>query len=407
MKTVRSFGNVPDLPLFCWALAATILGAGAVFDAGYARSIESSRGIVPREFLTQVVFSIFAVGAAWMCMRVRAETWQKLGVASLLMTIALLFAVDRFGLEQNGAKRWLNLYILQIQPAEFAKLATVMFLAAIFCKHAPLAPLRRLPRNWAEWLDMKLCPFLRRAMPAFVVTVAFLLIENEPDLGTGAVIAVIAYGMFWLGGVGWKHMLAIIAIAAVGATILVVKQPYRLDRVVNHVRRWEERNMDDVGYQTTQSETGMASGGMVGVGLGSGRTKYIIPAPTSDFITSTIGEETGFLGSLTVLFVLGGLTFRLINLAKRASDRFAQLLLGGTAIWIGVQSCVNIMMANGALPPIGIPLPFFSSGGSSLLALWMAVGVCQSVVVQQQPQEVQLEDRNHRWRDRRARLSRA
>ena len=154
----------------------------------------------------------------------------------------------------------------------------------------------------------------------------------------------------------------------------------------------------------------MASGGLFGVGIGNGRAKHILPATTTDFIMATIGEEVGLVGSLFVLSIIGAIVWRLKWLASRATDRFASLVLFGTAAWIGIQACVNVMMANGFLPAIGIPLPFISSGGSSLVALWMALGLCQSVLAPQPEPVVEEEaretDRNRR-RHGRARLSRA
>ena len=122
----------------------------------------------------------------------------------------------------------------------------------------------------------------------------------------------------------------------------------------------------------------MADGGVAGVGIGRGRAKYFLPATTTDFILATIAEETGLWGSLGVLALLGAITGRLVWLARKARSEFGGLVLYGIAAWFGIQTCTNFMMANGFLPAIGIPLPFFSSGGSSLLSLWAAVGVAQA-----------------------------
>jgi len=162
--------------------------------------------------------------------------------------------------------------------------------------------------------------------------------------------------------------------------------------------------MDDLGYQTVQSEAGMAAGNLVGVGIGAGRAKHVMPAATTDFIMATISEETGLLGSFVVLGVIGIVVSRLWTLSLKATDKFSSLVLGGTAAWIGVQSTVNVMMANGFFPAIGIPLPFVSSGGSSLVALWAALGLCQALAPQRVPVEARDAARTDGWRDRRTYL---
>jgi len=205
---------------------------------------------------------------------------------------------------------------------------------------------------------------------------------------------------------------AITVCGLIGGYGLVHSQGYRSDRIANHASRWTAQNIDDTSYQTVQSEYGMASGGLLGVGFGNGRAKHVMPAATTDFVLATVGEETGLVGTLAVLALLGGIVWRLVHNARRAPTEFGRLVCAGTAAWIGIQTTVNVMMANAFLPAIGIPLPFISSGGSSLLALWIVFGLCQTVL---RPQlaavAVSEEDADaagsHRGRDRRARLSRA
>src|SRR5262249_2869093 len=141
---------------------------------------------------------------------------------------------------------------------------------------------------------------------------------------------------------------------------------------------------------------------------GAGRAKHVIPATTTDFIMATIGEEFGLLGSLVVIGLIATLVWRLFWLAQRANTKFAMLVLGGVGTWIAVQACTNVMMANGFLPAIGIPLPFISSGGSSLISLWLAMGLCQSVLAPVPvPGEAELATGRDRWGHGRTRLSRA
>jgi cell division protein FtsW len=256
-------------------------------------------------------------------------------------------------------------------------------------------------------MDTVMVPKLRRCLPGLWVLLAVVLINKEPDLGTAAVIAATAFVMFVAGGVTRKTLFVGVLLAALGVGAMIKQEPYRMERIANHASRWSDQNMDDTGYQTVQSEVAQASGGVLGVGIGAGRAKHVLPATTTDFIMATVGEEFGLLGSLVVVGLLGAFVLRLIVLAGRAETQFGALVLTGIAAWIGVQACTNIMMANGFLPAIGIPLPFISSGGSSLISLWLGIGLAQAVLAPLPAKEEELAPRRHRRWHRRARLSRA
>lgn len=397
-----------DPGLFVLALLATVLGMLFVFDAGYPRSIAAGHGPIPKEFLMQGVFLIVAIAGSVLCAGIRPDRWKAIARVVWWVSFGSLFLVflPVIGKEMNGAHRWVKLGPVMIQPGEFVKIASILYLASIFADRKAW-PKKIQFKNNVEWADRVMMPKLARAMPAIAVLCAVMLIEKEPDMGTGAVVAFVAFCMLFLGGVSRKSLAVAVCLAAVGVFVMVKQEPYRLDRIVNHSHRWEQGTMDDTGYQTVQSELAMASGGIAGTGVGTGRAKHVEPAATTDFIGATIGEEFGFFGMLVVIVVMCGIVIRLLALAARAPTRFGSLILSGCAGWIGIQSAVNIMMANGTLPAIGIPLPFISSGGSSLVALWIAMGVCQSVIAPQTVEEDELAPSRHRWWHRRPRLSRA
>ncbi len=371
--------RISDPLLFGLCLLATLLGLFVVFDAGYARSLAKDGGMIPREFVMQVVFLVVSVPLGFFLGGIRADRWERAARPLWYATIVALIAVELVGVSLNGARRWLGVGQFSLQPAEFAKLTAVVYLAVCLSNRKPWRQVRKPAKDFTRWLDKIAIPKFGRVWPFITVLVVAGLIEGEPDLGTAAVILATAFLMFLPGKVTKTSLLVGVACVALGGFVLVKKQPYRVERIVNHVHRWDKGVSDDAGYQTTQSEQGMADGGVFGVGIGRGRAKYFLPATTTDFIAATIGEETGLVGSLGVLALLGAIVLRLVTLARRARSEFGGLVLYGIAAWFGVQTCTNYMMANGFLPAIGIPLPFFSSGGSSLLALWAAVGVAQAV----------------------------
>jgi len=405
---IRKGPLIRDRAMLGFALAATLMGLVFVFDAGYARSLRDGRGLISREFWMQILFLIGALAAGWLCSRVRIETWQKFARAGWLVTIGLLalVLVPHIGYEMNGAHRWFKLGPITIQPAEFAKVAVVLYLAAVFANRKAWPTKLKVPKSFALKVDNVWIPKLKRATPAVWVAIGLALIELEPDLGTGFIVALTAFALFWAGGVTKRSLGWCVALAVAAIFLVVQLQPYRLERISKHFDRWSPSNVDGITYQTVQSELAMASGGLIGVGMGSGRAKHVMPAATTDFIASTVGEEFGFFGWIIVTGVLGGLTWRLVLRAQKAPTKFGQLVLLGTGAWIGGQTVVNLMMANGTAPAIGIPLPFVSSGGSSLLALWIAMGISQAAVAPARvKEEAPIASDRHGWRDRRTRIS--
>jgi len=399
--------------LFWLTLIATAVGALAIFDAGYARSIKADRGMIPREFITQVMLAGIGLLFMFAASRLPADRLRRWanGIAGLTL-VALILVETPLGAEMNGARRWIDLKVLMLQPAEFAKLGVILALAAWFASRKPWRPNLKGIQHWGHWMDRVAMPKLKRAWPAIFLLSAVFLIEKEPDLGTAFIVLVIGFCLFIFGGVSRRSLLACVVLGSVGVGVMTMQQPYRLERILNHGARWDDEHRDDVGYQTVQSETAMANAGAFGVGVGSGRAKHMLPAATTDFVMATVAEEIGLVGSLAVFGLLAAIAWRILQLAERAATPYGRLVLIGIAMWIGIQSAINILMSNGTLPAIGIPLPFISSGGSSLLAMMLAIGVAQSMAMQPAIQHaVVQEDPNEAGRNRgrhgRTRLSRA
>lgn len=403
--TTRSAGGDALLTLLC--LLATGIGLLAIWDAGYARAAAAGK-IFPREFWMQAIFTVAALFMGFWVGRSRPAFMQRaapywFGLAFLGL---LLVEVPGIGKTIAGATRWIGFGPFTIQPAEFMKLAAILFLASSLTR--PAAPTRnQRPRHWGETLDFVILPAIKRSFPYALVMIAIVVIEKEPDLATAMVIAASAFFMLIAKPVRAKVIVSIIALLGIGATIMTIQEPYRMARITNHAERWSPENIDGVGFQTTQSEAVLAAGGWFGVGLGNGRAKHTLPAPTTDFILATIGEEFGLVGSLVMTLLMAAIAGRLVLLAFRRTEPFPRLVLVGVGGWIAIQASTNIMMAYGTLPPIGIPLPFVSYGGSSLIALWMAIGTCQALISGVEEVEHAPTTGRDRWRNGRARISRA
>lgn len=372
--------RIRDPWLFGLASAATVIGLMLIFDAGYARALQNHKSGLPAEFQSQLIFLGIAALATWWAGKVPIEAWKKWSKVAWILNLVLLVLVLVCGHQLNGARRWIGVGSWTLQPGEFAKIAAVLYLAGYFAERKPLKKRTHSPRTFALRVDNIWIPTMRRWMPAVWVFLAACLILVEPDMGTGAVVAATGLAMFIPARVSRRSVLIACTVACVAGGLAVIKEPYRLDRFTHHAQRWSGENFDNLDFQSDQSELAIASGGFGGVGLGAGRAKQVLPATTTDFIMATIGEELGLWGSLLILGIMGAIVFRLLYLGRRTKYEFSMLVLHGVAFWIGIQTCVNMMMANAFLPAIGIPLPFISSGGSSLVALWIAMGVCQSAL---------------------------
>lgn len=395
-----------DVPLYLWALAASLLGIAAIWDAGMEQAAANNI-LIPGDVKVQVIALVISVLVCIGATFLPQKGWKKLVWPALILSFVLLLWLE-FGPgahSSRGAARWIRIGPLNFQPAEFAKLGAILFMAGILANRKPLPSLGRAAKHWSELADRVWVPFLGRIFPFVLVLALSVLVILQPDLATGAVIVVCMVGMLIAAGVRARWITGLVALMAVGGYFFVHKESYRLERITSHWSRWEKSVRNTVGYQTTESELAMARGGLIGMGMGQGEAKGSLPEVTTDFVMTTVAEEFGFLGTLVILGVLAGLTARLMQLAQKA-EPFPCLIITGVAVWIAVQASVNLMMANGILPPIGIPMPFVSAGGTSMLALWFALGVCQGAQTEVVKEEAVATRRNRR-RNRRTRLSRA
>lgn len=298
-------------------------------------------------------FVMFAVLA-----KVPYVFWKQFAVPALLGTIALLIAVfiPGVGIRALGAHRWIDFGVFILQPAEFAKLSVILYLAA--------------------WFSSK----ERSRLAAFLLLVGMVvgLVVLEPDLGTATMIFGIALVMYFFSNAPIMHFVVLIPVVLTGIAGLAVFEPYRLRRVLTFLNP----EVDPLGasYQIRQVLLSLGSGGLFGIGLGQSRQKYeYLPEANTDSIFAIIGEETGFIGTTTVTLLFLFLLWRCFRIARRTTDPFGKLLVLGIGSWIGIQTFVNIGSMVAVLPLTGVPLPLISYGGSNLVITLGALGMIYNV----------------------------
>jgi len=315
-------------------------------------------------FKKQLVYAVFGALVAVGTARMKYETWRKAWVPLLGVSVILLILVlhSATGTVVGGSARWIALGPISLQPSELAKFAVVAGVAQI------------LSRNMRYLHD----PIVWLTPIAVLVGGVCVLILLQPDMGTAMLIAVTVFLMLFVAGVRMR-LLALSAVLAGGAGMaLIMSAGYRRTRFLAFLHPWEDPK--NTGYQIVQSLIALGSGRLVGVGRGSSRQKWMyVPNAHTDFIFSILGEELGFLGELLVLALFGALIYAGIRIALKAPDPFGRLLAAGITIWLGLQALVNLGAVTGVLPITGVPLPFLSFGGSSLVVSLGAVGVLWSI----------------------------
>ena len=300
-------------------------------------------------------------------MRVDYRVWRRLVVPLLAVTVTLLVLVlvPGLGISVGGSARWLGVGFIRIQPSELAKLAVVVFAADVLTRRADQI---RSTRS-------TVVPVL------LVFTVIALLVVVQPDLGTTLVLACIVLAVLFIGGVPLPTMTVVVALAGAATFLAGMTKDYRRGRLLCFLHPASDPG--NACYQLQQSLVGLGSGHVTGVGLGASRAKWgFLPNAHTDFIFDIIGEEVGLIGSLLVAGLFVAFAVLGVRAASRAPDRFGMLLAGGIVAWVVGQAFINIGAAIGTLPITGVPLPFVSFGGSSLVIAMAATGVLVNIARQ-------------------------
>ncbi|GIH90304.1 rod shape-determining protein RodA [Planobispora siamensis] len=322
-------------------------------------------GLVKKHLLNVGIGVALAVAAATVDHRVlRAYTPLVYGGALL----GLILVITPVGSEVNGAHSWIMLGGgFALQPSEFAKLGLALMLAMLLAQPAEGDD---RPRGLAVMMALA------------VAALTMGLVMAQPDFGTTMVLAVITAGVLILGGLRkrWIILLAL-AVAAGGAAVwfMDVLKPYQVARFTAFIDPATDPR--GVGYNSTQSLNAVGSGGLFGKGLfGGGQTMgRFVPEQHTDFVFTVAGEEFGFLGSVTVVVLLGVVLLRGLRIARQCEDRFGMLVAGAIVCWLGFQTLINVGMTIGIMPITGLPLPFVSYGGTATFANMIAVGLLQAI----------------------------
>ncbi len=320
-------------------------------------------------FIKHVLWVTFAFLGMVMMMRLDYHFFQKYSTVIFVIAVVSLVAVliPGVGSVINGARRWIRFSsYFGVQPSEFAKLATIIFISSYVAK------------NRQKMLD-----FVKGfVVPLAIIGVVSLLVLIEPDFGTTLFILFISLILVIVGGTRIVYFVFIImaAVPFIYESIHKIK-PYQMKRLMVFLDPWRDPQGD--GYQIVQSWITLGSGGVSGLGLGEGRQKlFFLPVSNSDFIFSIIGEEFGFIGTSSIIIMFALLAWYGIKVSKMAPDMFGSLLALGITLSIALQSAMNIAVVTGSIPTTGIPLPFISTGGSSLFLTLLGMGILLSIAKQ-------------------------
>jgi len=327
--------------------SASAVYANNMFGDGYHFLIRQAV-FAAVAFLVLIIFTRVDIGL------LRRSTYPVLLIAVLLMIAVAL----GFGRSAGGATRWLAVGPVNVQPAELAKLAMIMWLAHSLAKKS----------NRVRTFSIGFLPHV------LVAGLLMLLCLAQPDFGSAVMIALLTFVVLFAAGAKAGYLLGCVLLALPVGYGAIASSPYRMRRIKAFLEPFEHRQ--GAGYQITESLMSFGSGGWTGVGLGDGRQKLLfLPEAHTDFISAIIGEELGFIGVVLLCAAFGWVVFRGLRAAWRAQDEYAGYLATGMTLFIGLQAFTNLAVAMGLLPTKGLALPFVSYGGSSLLVNAAAAGI--------------------------------
>lgn len=352
----------PDYVLLFIIIALVAAGLIMVFSASPSLGMQTGDSLY---YLKKHIMSLL-IGFAAMVLGLRMnyaylKKWAPLCLLGITLLLSAVF-IPGFGRSAGGAVRWLYISVLSFQPSEIAKMIVVIFLASV------LSSYDRERESALKILSLALFP----------VALIAVLVLNQPDLGTTIVIIATTFIMLFVGGINPRYLWGMAIAGAAGVAALSVTSAYRFKRLLAFLDPWEQPR--GMGFHIIQSLLAIGSGGLFGTGLGGSRQKFFyLPQHYTDFIFSILSEELGFFGAagVVILFVL--FVIRGIRIARFADNAFGSYLAAGIVSWIGLQAMINLCVVTGMLPTTGIPLPFISFGGTSLVITLYSMGVLLNI----------------------------
>jgi len=295
--------------------------------------------------------------------------WHRLSYLFYIFVLFLLLGVNFFGVTASGSTRWINLFVFNLQPSELMKVAIIIFLARYYNK---------IPAEQINSIKFFI-------LPIFVLFIPFMLVVNQPDLGTAMLLLMGGVAVIWLVGVRIKYfMFSSIVMICLAPVAISFLKPYQKSRILTFFN--PERDPLGAGYQIIQSKIAVGSGGIFGKGYLNGSQSYLdyLPEKHTDFIFTLFSEEFGFVGSVFLLLIYALIIYRIMVIGTNSRNNFSRLYCYGFAASFFIYVAVNMSMVLGLLPIVGAPLPIMSYGGSSMLAMMVGLGIVMSCKVNSQ-----------------------
>jgi cell division protein FtsW len=335
---------------------------GTIFVASASEGQSAANGGSAFSIMVHdVAYLVLGVFALYVGARVRLERVIKNAPVIMGGGLLLLLAVKAVGLSANGGKRWLNLRVINLQPSEIFKLCVVFFIAWLVAHHHD-----------------ELNNGVQLVVWTLPVWLGCGLIVLEPDIGTASVVLIIALAMVAVAGLSRRLLLRAVGLTGVAVAGYLLVEPYSAKRFFSFLH--PNADLLNAGYQLAQSRIGLGAGGLTGLGLGHSREKWgLLPNPHTDFIFTVVGEELGLIGTLAVLALFIAFVMVAIRIAQQCTNQVYRLVAVGITTWIAVEALLNIASVVGWWAVTGVPLPFFSYGGTALITELAAVGVLYNI----------------------------
>jgi len=351
-----------DMGLFLTVTGLLLASLAFVYTASASFSIaktDTSEGMLIRH-ATKVVM---AIAAMLFFTKIDYHKFQKYTKWLMAIAIVFLVAVLAIGTKELGARRWLPLGPFSFQPSEFVKIALVMHIAAMCAAKK-------------DYIG----DFKRSFVPIMIwAGLAAVLIAKQPNMSNAGVLILLTFGIMYVAQMPMKYLMASACVVVVGGGIYAMTAWYRVQRILTFLGH-ENEHSDQIGYQTQQALIALGNGGLMGVGIGQSRQRdFYLPESYGDFIYSVIGEEYGFIGAAFLIIIFAFILIRGVQIAKHAPDLFGRYLAFGITLMIAINVLINSFVNSGLMPVTGLPMPFISYGGTSMIFSAAAIGILLNI----------------------------